>query len=128
MVKKKILVSACLVGLRCRYDGKKTKKIRTRENFIPVCPEQLGGLPTPRPCANLAGGKGNDVLVGRARVIDRKGKDVTKNFVRGARESGKLAKLYHINEAYLKRRSPSCGKDGVTTAYLKKRGIKPQFF
>jgi len=134
------IVSACLAGINCKYDGKNklNRKVRAlikKGEAIVVCPEQLGGLPTPREPANLTG-DGKDVLEGRAKVLTRSGKDVTKNFIRGAREVLRLAKLLRVKEAILKARSPSCGSgrvwisgrvrkgDGVTAALLKKNGIK----
>ena len=128
------LCSACLLGVKCRYNGKsalnrKVVALLKAEVLIPVCPEQLGGLPTPREPAEIRG----------ERVITRSGKDVTENFLRGARQVLKLAKLFGVKEAVLKQGSPSCGcgriyngtfsgktvkGDGVTTALLKKNGIK----
>ncbi len=99
------------------------------ETLIPVCPEQLGGLPTPREPAEIREG----------RVITKSGKDVTENFKRGAEEVLKIAKMFGIKEAVLKQGSPSCGcgriydgtfsgkiveGDGVTVALLKRHGIK----
>ena len=77
------LASACLTGLKTRYDGRiitiaACRKAVAGGIYIPVCPEQLGGLPTPRTAADLVGGDGHDVLAGRARVLDRTGKDVTE--------------------------------------------------
>jgi uncharacterized protein YbbK (DUF523 family) len=135
-----ILVSACLVGINCKYNGKnslnkKIRKLVRSGKAIPVCPEQLGGLPTPREPANLTG-DGFDVLRGKAKVLTESGEDVTINFIRGAREVLKLAKLLGVKKAILKARSPSCGceetwisgkvanGDGVTAALLKKNGIK----
>ena len=138
------LCSACLLGIRCRYDGKSKSNEKIiaysrREILIPICPEQLGGQETPRPDSEISGGDGYDVLNNRARVIESNGKDVTKFFVSGAEEVLKIAQLYDINEAILKQRSPSCGLgqiydgtfsknlisgDGVTTALLKNIGIK----
>ncbi len=128
------LCSACLLGIKCRYDNKskpnkKVIKLSKKEVLIPVCPEQLGGLPTPRENSERQG----------KRVITASGKDETENFERGAREVSKLAKLFGIKEAIFKQRSPSCGcgkiydgtfsgklikGDGVATALLKKNGIK----
>jgi uncharacterized protein YbbK (DUF523 family) len=135
-----ILVSACLVGVNCKYNGKnnlnkKIRKLVKSGKAIPVCPEQLGGLPTPREPANLTA-DGFDVLKGKAKVLTESGKDVTINFVKGAREVLKLAKLLGAKKAILKARSPSCGcgktwisgkvanGDGVTVALLKRNGIK----
>jgi len=128
------LCSACLLGVKCRYDSKnkpdnKVIKLSKKEILIPICPEQLGGLPTPREPSEQKGNK----------VFTKSGKDVTKNFVNGAKETLKIAKLFKIKEAILKQRSPSCGcgqiydgtftgniikGDGVTTKLLKKNGIK----
>ena len=135
-----ILISACLIGINCRYDGSNIfndeliKKFKA-EGFIPVCPEQLGGLPTPRPCASIQNGTGVEVITGKAKVIDVNGKDVTKEFLKGAQESLKIAKLLGIKKAILKENSPSCGVNstnsdfnkingsGVFTAMLKSEGI-----
>ncbi len=76
---------------------------------IPVCPEQLGGLATPRPTAEISGGTGADVLEGRAEVRTSSGADVTDNFTRGAREALSIAKAAGAREAILKAKSPSCG-------------------
>ena len=132
--RKIILCSACLLGIKCRYDGRskqneKIIKLSKKEIFVPICPEQLGGLPTPREPAEQRGNK----------VITKSGKDVTQNFKRGAKQVLKLAKLLGIKEAILKQRSPSCGcgqicdgtfsnriikGNGVTTSLLKRNGIK----
>jgi uncharacterized protein YbbK (DUF523 family) len=128
------LCSACLLGIKCRYDGKSARNRKVimllkAETLIPVCPEQLGGLPTPREPAEIRG----------ERVFTRSGKDVTENFERGAKEVLKIAKLYGIKEAIMKQGSPSCGSgriydgtfsgktikgDGITAAVLKENGIK----
>lgn len=128
------LCSACLLGIECRYDGKssfneKVIEMAKNEVLIPVCPEQLGGLPTPREPVELRDGK----------AITKSGKDVTDYLERGARQVLKLAKLFGIKEAIMKQGSPSCGcgriydgsfsgrlieGGGVTTALLKKNGVK----
>jgi uncharacterized protein YbbK (DUF523 family) len=133
-----------LLGVKCRYDGKgssneKVLKLARKEILIPVCPEQLGGKPTPRPDAEIRNGDGLNVLEGKAKVVEPDGNDATKYFIKGAEEVLKLAKLLNIKEAILKQRSPSCGSgqvydgtfskriikgDGVTTALLKKNEIK----
>ena len=109
-----VLVSACLLGIRCRYDRGHNRtedviEIVKEIRFIPICPEQLGGLPTPRAPANIIDGDGKDVLNGNARVISITGEDVTGAFIEGAKESLKLAILSGAKKAILKRRSPSCG-------------------
>lgn len=136
------IVSACLVGINCRFDGKNKMdrhllKVFKRGELLPVCPEQLGGLPTPRFPAKIIGGDGFDVLDGKATVINEKNEDVTKYFVRGAAEVLKIAKSLDIKEAILESKSPSCGSgkpydkasgspikgDGILTALLKRNGI-----
>lgn len=125
------LVSSCLIGLCTRYDGNAKPNeqcIRDLRHiaWVPVCPEQLGGLPTPREPAVLAGGDGHDVLAGKARVITASGFDVTENFLRGARLTLQLGKLKGITTALLKSRSPSCavhGAAGVTAALLRAHGF-----
>ncbi len=103
---EKILVSACLLGIGCRYDGKEKaneRVLKLLENpdviLIPVCPEQLGGLPTPRIASERSGD----------RVVNQVGEDVTAQYQKGAKEALKLAKLYDCQKAILKERSPSCG-------------------
>lgn len=97
----------------------------TRGSYIvPVCPEQLGGLTTPREAADIVNGDGVDVLEGRAKVINRSGDDVTSHFVQGAYQVLKIADIQNISAVCLKSRSPSCGvkRLGVTGALLKKHG------
>jgi len=127
------LVSSCLLGLKTRYDGKIIPLGKACRHAvkgavcIPVCPEQLGGLPTPRTAADLVGGDGNDVLAGRARVVSRNGADVTENFVLGARQVLQIAREQKASRIILKAGSPSCGltpKTGVTAALLKKEGFE----
>lgn len=126
------LVSACLVGLCTRYDGqtKATPGCLSQINstyWIPVCPEQLGGLPTPREAADIVGGDGKDVLAGKARVLTNSGIDLTEDFIRGAKQVLQIAQLQNISMAFLKARSPSCavhGKIGVTAALLQSAGIE----
>ena len=103
---KNILVSACLLGICCRYDGRgnpneKIQRLLNREDvtLIPVCPEQLGGLSTPRvPSERITD-----------RVFNRLGEDVTDNFIRGAEAALQIARLSNCRTAILKERSPSCG-------------------
>lgn len=135
------LASACLCGVRCRYNGESEDRaevirlVRDGE-ALPVCPEQIGGLSTPREPAEIVGGDGHDVLSGKARVVTRDGRDVTAEFLRGAAEVLRLARETRAVEVLLKSRSPSCGHgvinrggqtvigDGVTAALLAKEGIR----
>ncbi len=126
-----VIVSACLVGIASRYDGKvKTNKkcLRHLENkiWIPVCPEQLGGLPTPRSPAALNNGDGFAVLRGEQQIISQNGKDVTEKFIRGAKIVAEIAQALQVKKVFLKSKSPSCavsGKCGVTAAYLTECGF-----
>ena len=135
-----ILVSACLLGINCKYDGdnnknENVKKYLEGKQFIIVCPEQLGGLTTPRVPSEIIKGSYTDVY----KVISKDGTDVTENFIKGAKESLKIAKMYNCKEAILKEGSPSCGSCkvydgtfsgtkingmGITAALLKKEGLK----
>jgi uncharacterized protein YbbK (DUF523 family) len=114
-----ILVSACLIGKRCRYDGDgfdgypELARLVEEGRALPVCPEQLGGLPTPRPPAELQGGDGADVLAGTARITRIDGPDVTEAFLEGARETLAIARSCGATAAILKARSPSCGSKQV---------------
>lgn len=131
---KKLLISACLLGIPCRYDGRSVKAVdveRLAENFelIPVCPEIYGGLPTPRTPSERVGDK----------TLMKDGRDVTENYLRGAEAAYALCESLGCTLALLKERSPSCGKnkiydgsftgtlidgEGVTAEYLRERGIK----
>ena len=128
----RVLISACLLGVCCRYDGDSKaypgiEQLARQHTLVPVCPEQLGGLPTPRPPAERRGD----------RVVTRSG-DVTEQYRRGAEEALKLCKLLGCEAAVLKERSPSCGRgavydgtftgtltpgDGVTAELLASHGI-----
>jgi uncharacterized protein YbbK (DUF523 family) len=136
-----VLVSACLLGLATRYDGGTAANDTLRafaasHRVIPVCPEQLGGLATPRSKSFFSSGDGQAVLKGRAKVMSESGKDVTENFLRGAKQTTAVARLTGARFAVLKEKSPSCGvlkvyvnaelSDGcgVTAAVLKQLGIE----
>lgn len=117
-----IMISGCLLGIRCRYDGGQCASpgiihFASSANIIPFCPEQLGGLSTPRLPASIVGGDGRDVLSGRANVINNVGEDVTDAYKRGAEESLRLARLTGAEIALLKEKSPSCG---LSTPYCEK--------
>ena len=104
--------------------------------FVLFCPEQMGGLSTPRPASNIIGGDGLDVIMGRARVISIKGQDVTESFLRGAYMALDLAKSFNASSAIMKNKSPSCGLQtpycqspsgcgiGVTAALFRLYGIE----
>ena len=139
------LISACLLGIKCAWDGQdiyksdKAIELSNSEMLMPVCPEQLGRLRTPRAPQEVQGGTGEDVLDGKCKVLNIDGKDVTQGFIAGAEETLKIVKLFHIEGFIGKSRSPSCGcgqiydgtfsrklidGDGVTTALLKRNGIR----
>lgn len=131
-----ILVSACLLGADCKYNGKNNRnenvlRLMEKHTLIPVCPEQLGGLATPREPSEKSG----------ERVISKSGADVTENYKKGADEVLKIARLYGCKRAVLKAKSPSCGSgkvydgtfsgtlidgDGITAQLLKQNGIEVQ--
>jgi uncharacterized protein YbbK (DUF523 family) len=132
----KVIVSACLLGLNTRYDGKSKKSETLIEylgvnkiEFYPLCAEQLGGLSTPRPpCEIEKGSSATDVINGKGRVLNKAGIDVTKDFLKGANLVLEFCKEFEITHAILQDRSPSCGYskvyDGTFTGTLKKgRGI-----
>jgi uncharacterized protein YbbK (DUF523 family) len=127
------------VGIQCRYDGSSSTHRSILKIpgivLIPLCPEQLGGLATPRPSAHLVGGDGQGVVGGKAQVITEQGQAVTAAFLLGASQAVKIARILRARYAILKERSPSCGthaiwieghlKDGlgVTAARLSAQGV-----
>ena len=131
---EKILVSACLLGINCKYDGTNNKNDKVLEylkdkEVIPICPEIMGGLPTPRTPSEIL----------KDKVISKDNNDVTNNFYKGAEEVLYLAKLLNVKKALLKAKSPSCGVgeiydgtfthtkikgDGITTRLLKENNIE----
>jgi len=125
----KILVSACLAGINCRYDGKnkvnkKIKKMVEEGKAVCVCPEELGELSNPRPASEILNSTGEDVLKGKAKVINKRGEDVTSNFIKGAYKTLDIAKKYKINKAILKSKSAACGKESIYDGSFKNRLIK----
>ena len=133
-MREKVLVSACLLGVNCKYNGKNNyceqiEEYLQKYELIPVCPEIFGGLPTPRVPSEIKDG----------RVVTKDGQNVTENFLKGAKETLYLARKYNIKKAILKAKSPSCGHnqiydgnfqdklikgDGITTKLLKENGIE----
>ncbi len=133
-MKKNILVSACLLGEPCRYDGKskpceRVIALKDTYNLIPICPEVMGGLPTPRTPSEICG----------ERVLMKDGRNVTENYNRGAQKALAIARENECTVAILKEKSPSCGSglihnglfdgglvpgDGVTTQLLKQSSIR----
>ncbi len=129
-----ILVSACLLGTPCRYDGASKPcpavlALQEQYDLLPICPEVMGGLPTPRTPSEIIG----------SRVVMKSGRDVTENYRRGAEEALRIARENNCTLAILKEKSPSCGSgaiydgsfsgtlthgDGVAAALLKAHGIR----
>ena len=122
------IVSACLAGIRCRWDGrdslrKDVQKLVITGRAIPLCPEAIGGLGIPREPSEILGGGGRDVILGKAHVFSKSGQDVTGKFLKGAKGILSLAKEMHISQVIFKARSCSCGKgmilDGNFSGKLK---------
>ena len=138
------IASACLVGIKCRYDGearedKRIKELYKNGKVKAVCPECLAGLVCPRCPSEIASGEGEDVLAGRAKVMAEDGSDRTSEFLKGAEKTLEIAQSLGAKRAYLKSKSPSCGYgkiydgtfsatlrngSGVTSALLKKKGFE----
>ena len=134
MEKENVLISACLLGVNCKYSGgnnykKQVELLKEKYNLIPICPEIYGGLETPREPSEIVDSK----------VINKKGIDVTPQFKKGAEETLKLVKFYNVKLAILKEKSPSCGfkeiydgtfsgklktGNGITAELLFENGIK----
>jgi uncharacterized protein YbbK (DUF523 family) len=142
----KVLVSSCLLGEPVRYHGGDARlasgildRWRAEGRLVPTCPEAAGGLPVPRPPAEMVGGDGRSVLKGEAHVRDRTGADVTQAFAQGARSALEAGVVGGARLAILKDGSPSCGTTfvydgtfrgqrsqglGVTAALLEQAGIR----
>lgn len=143
---EKVLVSACLLGSKVRYNGQnllcesdKLKQWYQEGRIVSICPEVSGGLSVPRPPAEIVGGCGDDVLTHQAKVVDNTGQDISGKFIEGARNASKLCHQYQIRVAILTESSPSCGSNsiysgdfsktkisgvGVTAALLRQHGVK----
>ncbi len=129
--KKPVLISACFLGIPCRWHGQRAKRRddlieRLKKKFVlvPVCPEQMGGFPTPRSGAYLKG-TGAQVLDGGLRFIDeRTGEDLTERCVNGSKYVLEIAIIIGASWAYLKRGSPCCDHAGITGELLSRGGIQ----
>jgi uncharacterized protein YbbK (DUF523 family) len=145
MTQPVIFISACLLGTTCRYDARplvareELVRLVAEGRAVAFCPEEAGGLSTPRAPAEIeAGASGEDVLAGRARVLTASGRDVTAAFVAGAEAALAFARAHGCTAAYLKARSPSCAAgdlpvlgrageaaaDGVTAALFRREGLE----
>ncbi len=138
------IASACLAGVKCRYDGEarpdnKIIELHKQGLVKLVCPECLAGLSSPRCPSEIVGGDGWNVLEGRARVMSEDGGDRTDEFIRGAELTLETATKLNAQRAWMKSKSPSCGLgriydgtfkgnlrkgDGVTAALLKRNGVE----
>lgn len=139
-----ILVSACLAGFNVRYDGSNVQKklavkLVALGKAITICPEIMAGFSTPREPAEIVGGTGEDVLAGRARVKNKRGADVTDQYLAAVQMALQIAQANHVTVAFLKQKSPACGTKiiydghfagkkvagmGVTAALLAQNGIR----
>lgn len=119
MEKEPVVISMCSLGIPCQYRARSFKrkvvdKYMNKYFLIPICPEQLGGLPTPRVACYLREG----------RAIGKDGNDYTEYYEKGSKIALKIARIYGTKKAYLKKGSPSCGKKGLTRRLFEKSGIK----
>ncbi|MED3550243.1 DUF523 domain-containing protein [Cytobacillus praedii] len=139
-----ILVSSCLAGLEVRYNGthsldNRISKLVEENKAVTICPELLGGFSTLREPAEIVGGDGEDVLDGKAKVVEKSGKDVTELYIKGAYATLEKAKKINATIVVLKENSPSCGSsmiyngefkgkkivgNGVTSALFKRNGLQ----
>ena len=108
-----VAISSCITGIRCRYNSKDSYNPSLMEsvndNYIAVCPETLAGFEIPRAACEIAGGSGEDVLRGTARIIDKNGVDITEPMIQGAEKALKICLENNITKAYLQSNSPTCG-------------------
>lgn len=129
--KEPVLISACLLGIPCRWHGRRAKRrdeliarLQKKYVLVPVCPEQLGGMPTPRTSETLSG-TGAQVLAGEVRLIaPETGQDVTQQHIDGANYALEIAQTIGAGRAYLKGGSPSCDRDGVAGEVLRRGGVR----
>ncbi|EHU1439832.1 DUF523 domain-containing protein [Acinetobacter baumannii] len=139
-----LLISACLIGEPVRYDGRsclhtKLKRLFLNKKVHALCPELLGGFTTPRLPAEIVGGTGQDVLDGKAKILDSSGLDVTELYLKGAYRTLDIARQIQATCVVLKENSPSCGSQriyngtfqgekitgvGITTALLQRHGFE----
>lgn len=138
------MISACLIGVNCKYSGTNNlssdvMNILDKYDFLPICPEQLGGLPTPREPSEIFNCSAAEVLDGMGKIVNNKGIDCTEGFIKGGKEILYIAKKFNIKYAILKANSPSCGNQkvydgsfsgnlilgrGITAELLIRNGIK----
>jgi len=128
--KEPVLISACFLGIPCRWHARRAKRrdeliarLKERYVLVPICPEQLGGMPTPRSGAMLHG-TGAQVLDAGLRFVDDKtGQDMTDAAVRGSQYVLEIAQIVGAKRAYLKGGSPCCDREGITGEILRRGGV-----
>lgn len=140
---KMVLISACIAGVKCRYNASSSYNQKLLENindkYIHICPEVLAGFETPRKPCEIYGGSGEDVLAGNAKIIDKDGTDITCRMLTGAKKALEMCLSNGVTKAYLQGRSPTCGSgriydgsfsstiikgNGIFTALLVQNGIE----
>jgi uncharacterized protein YbbK (DUF523 family) len=126
-----VLISACLLGIPCRWHGRRPKRreklltrLKSRYVLVPVCPEQLGGMPTPRTSETLDGTGAQVLDQGLRLIAPESGEDVTRFHLNGARYTLEIAQTVGARRAYLKAGSPSCDRQGIAGEVLTRGGIK----
>jgi len=125
-----VLISACLLGIPCRWHGRRTNKrtelierLKRKYILVPVCPEQLGGMPTPRTSETLHGTGAQVLDEGLRLIAPETGEDVTRFYINGANYALEIAQIVGAQRAYLKGGSPSCDRDAVTGEVLRRGGV-----
>ena len=128
--KFEIIISACLLGIPCRYNGKSKINKEALDLFLKgkallICPEIVSGQKTPRPACEIIKGDGRDVIRGNARVVDKDGNDYTEEFIKGSRTIlDDVVSKHNIKKALLKSGSPSCGVDNIYSGKFDGKKIK----
>jgi len=133
MDKEPVIISMCSLGIPCQYRPRSYRrkivdKYMKKYFLIPLCPEQLGGLSTPRTACHLEECKIQKIdckglIKYEIKVIGNDGQNYTEQYIKGANLALKIAQMYNIKKAYLKKNSPSCGKGGITRKLFEKNGI-----
>ena len=133
VARQPVLISACLLGIPCRWHGRRAKKrarliekLKEEYVLVPVCPEQLGGMPTPRTGETLGKNETGAMVLdeGLRLLAPETGEDVTEFHVVGGRYVLEIAEIIGAQRAYLKGGSPSCDRDGITGELLRRAGIR----
>lgn len=125
-----VFISACFLGIPCRWHARRAKRrdelierLKERYVLVPICPEQLGGLPTPR-TGEMLHGTGAQVLDEGLRLISPTGQDTTDFNIRGSEYALEMARIIGVRRAYLKGGSPACDREGITGEIFRRGGIR----